>query len=278
MPPPLSTWPPQRADADAKWIEGTSVGPLGAAPDRIFEATFRSGLVAELGRDVAEPGFSGIIALVRALVAEGDGARGVSSASRRVLVSLFPDWPPFAPEGRRGLLYWFEVLFARPFPAFSAKLNAWVTWWAAQWLMGPCTLEDLRTYNSPAELEKARREFGGGSLAATTVGDGVCQELLVRRCRFLEESACASVCVNACKMPTQEFFNKEMGVPMRMLPDYETLQCRFQFGVPPTEEDEDEARRTPCFTACSITSELVRDKPLGAVRCHSMGGRSSDEA
>ena len=27
--------------------------------------------------------------------------------------------------------------------------------------------------------------------------------MLVHRCRFLEESGCASVCVNACKMPTQ---------------------------------------------------------------------------
>eukprot|EP00631_Chrysoreinhardia_giraudii_P006000 CAMPEP_0197425758 /NCGR_PEP_ID=MMETSP1170-20131217/32187_1 /TAXON_ID=54406 /ORGANISM="Sarcinochrysis sp, Strain CCMP770" /LENGTH=52 /DNA_ID=CAMNT_0042953345 /DNA_START=1 /DNA_END=156 /DNA_ORIENTATION=- len=38
------------------------------------------------------------------------------------------------------------------------------------------------------------------------IGDGRGQLLLVKRCRFLEESGCASVCVNACKMPTQAFF------------------------------------------------------------------------
>lgn len=66
-------------------------------------------------------------------------------------------------------------------------------------------------------------------------------------------------------MPTQQFFNDDMGVPMRMLPDYETLQCRFQFGVPPTDEDEAEARSAPCFGACPMARESV------APRCTGMG-------
>ena len=34
-------------------------------------------------------------------------------------------------------------MFARPFPEFSAKLNAKVTWAAGGWLMGPLELRDL---------------------------------------------------------------------------------------------------------------------------------------
>jgi hypothetical protein len=220
------SWPPPGADPRYHWIEGESAGPLGRLPDRLFEHLFRRQLVVELGRDVDEPGFAGVIRLVELLAVErgvGDGASGVSAASLRVLEALFPDWPPLGarhmvPEqlrrgvearaGRKGLLYWFEVLFARPFPVFAGRLNSWVTWWAAQWLMGPCTLDDL----SPEDLAAAPSELYGGQGA----------QVLVHRCRFLEEAGCASVCVNACKMPTQAFFNEEMGVPMRMLPDYET--------------------------------------------------------
>lgn len=175
----VRAWPPPGADPSRIWIEGVSSGPLGRAPDRLFERIFRQRLAAELGRDAADPTFRGIVDLARALVAE----RGpdVALASRRVLNECFPDWPPVAARrllpasvcgdvratGRKGLLFWFEVgsspaprspaprasgrpspsrpqvLFARPFPAFSGRLNAWVTSWAAQWLMGPCSLEGL---------------------------------------------------------------------------------------------------------------------------------------
>ena len=261
-----SAWPPSGVDATRRWDAEHSAGPLGRQADALFERMFRRGLVTEMGRDAPEEGFDGVIRLTRELVAErissGDGASGVTGSARRVLTKLFPDWPPLAlaslwsgcppTAGRRGLLYWFEVLFARPFPVFSARLNAYVTYLAGQWLMGPCTVEDLSAEDA----------------AASVVGDGTGQQLLVHRCRFLEESACASVCVNACKMPTQLFFNEEMGVPMRMEPDYETLECRFKFGLRPTAADEAEARSVSCFSACPSG---------GALRevCPSMGGGSA---
>jgi len=271
--PACSTWPPPDADPTAQWDENEQAGPLGSWADGWFEERFRSALVRELGRDAPEARFAGVITLVRSLLGESAGnAAEVEAASRRVLVSLFPDWPPrppdgfkvngVEPKGRKGLLFWFELLFATPFPAFSSKLNAWVTWWAGQWLMGPCTIEDL-----PSEKE----EYGG----KVVVGDGTNQQLLVRRCRFLEEAGCASVCVNACKMPTQAFFNKEMGVPMRMVPDYETLECRFQFGIEPTREDEADARNAPCFAACPLGGQSSRaSNPLP---CEAMGGEDDDD-
>jgi len=70
-------------------------------------------------------------------------------------------------------------------------------------------------------------------------------------------------------MPTQDFFNNDMGVPMRMLPDYETLECRFQFGVAPTADDEAEARAVPCLGACpsaaAVREAWGREKPLEGV-------------
>jgi hypothetical protein len=147
----------------------------------------------------------------------------VVAKSRATLNSLFPNFPPAPSSSRAGLLYWFEVLFAKPFPAFSSKMNAWVTWWAAQWLMGKSELDNLTV------------EPG-----TNMVGDGRNQLLQIKRCRYLESGSCASLCVNSCKIPTQQFFNEDMGVKMRIIPDYKTFECRFEFGVEPTEEDEEE--------------------------------------
>ncbi|KAL1521835.1 hypothetical protein AB1Y20_021486 [Prymnesium parvum] len=261
-PPALvsASWPPPGASNAHVWIDGLSAGPLGRPVDALLERQFRRGLSAELGHEVPQEGFAGVMQLCRELV-QLRGA-DVSEASRRVLVNLFPNWPPGAPEGKRGLLYWFERLFAMPFPAFAFKLNAWVTWWAAQWLMGPCSLKDLEAQDLHA-LRAA-----GEHLNAARCGDGRGQQLLVHRCRFLEEAACASVCVNVCKMPTQAFFNDEMGVTMRMEPDYETLQCRFKFGIPPTFTDEMDSRNVACFPSCSNAQARLTSPE----RCHAMGG------
>ena len=66
----VRAWPPPGADPSRIWIEGVSSGPLGRAPDRLFERIFRQRLAAELGRDAADPTFRGIVDLARALVAE----------------------------------------------------------------------------------------------------------------------------------------------------------------------------------------------------------------
>jgi hypothetical protein len=256
----VSTWPPAGADARYVWREGASSGPLGRRVDRLFEGTFRGALAKEagVGRDELGGGYDGVIALSRLLSGRESSGEGARSASRRVLRALFPNWPPGAPAGRVGLLHWFGVLFARPFPGFSAKLNAWVTWWAAQWLMGPCSLQRL----DAAELARAPR--GPGGLVAIS-GDGEGQQLLVHRCRYLEVSGCASICVDCCKMPTQDFFNHDMGVPMRMLPDYDTLQCRFQFGVAPTDDDEAEARAVPCLGGCPSAAAMREARGRGRI-------------
>lgn len=81
-------------------------------------------------------------------------------------------------------------------------------------------------------------------------GVGKYQGLLVKRCRFLEESGCASVCVNSCKIPTQKFFAEDMGLPLTMTPDYETGECQFSFGLSPSAQEEFEAKNTPCLGRC----------------------------
>lgn len=65
-----------------------------------------------------------------------------SGWTRRVLKSLFPSWLPAQ----------FAVMFSKPFPAFSSRLNAWVTLVASQWLMGPSQLNDIEVKKTDIAL------------------------------------------------------------------------------------------------------------------------------
>lgn len=56
---------------------------------------------------------------------------------------------------------------------------------------------------------------------------------MVCRCRYLEETGCASVCMNSCKVPTQEFFRRHMGMDVTLEPNYDDFSCRFVFGQQP---------------------------------------------
>jgi hypothetical protein len=120
---------------------------------------------------------------------------------------------------------------------FSSRMNAWATKVGGTWLMGECEVNDVVTED--------------GSILKD-------QGLLVKRCRFLEESGCASVCVNSCKIPTQNFFLNDMGLPLTMTPDYETYECQFSFGVTPDSKYELEARNTPCLFRCPTAGSMRR--------------------
>ena len=57
--------------------------------------------------------------------------------------------------------------------------------------------------------------------------------IVVFRCRYLEEAGCASICINSCKVPTQEFFRRNMGMDVSLEPNYDDFSCQFAFGKKP---------------------------------------------
>ncbi|GBF91530.1 hypothetical protein Rsub_04270 [Raphidocelis subcapitata] len=204
-------------------------GPAAAAPDyagvdaqplnRVVMALFRRKMAEAIGSDSQLQGYPAIIDLTRRLNRQYPTARDTQLTTRAILNSLFPGWLPGA----------FRAMFSRPLPALSCRLNAFATALTCQWLMGPCKVNDV--------------EIDGGQVGA---GMGV----LVERCRYLEEAGCASICINSCKVPTQEFFEKDMGLPLTMTPNYDDFSCQFAFGKTPQPQAEDEAFSTPCFTQC----------------------------
>ncbi|CAM9627123.1 unnamed protein product [Ectocarpus sp. 4 AP-2014] len=243
----------ERADAakpPLKVIRGRA-GPTDATPtyddtrplDQILLGLFRSKLAEEVGGDgdAFDPGYDGLMDMIKVLNEKFPSKRKTQEASRRVLKSLFPSWLPAS----------FAVMFSKPFPAFSSRLNAWVTLVASQWLMGPSKLNDI--------------EIDDGTVG---VGHG----LLVERCRFLEAAGCASVCMNTCKarrrVPTEEFFAKDMGLALEMTPNYEDFSCQFSFNKTPLARDMDEAFRVACFEQCPSRGAIRQPNQPAVARCH----------
>jgi len=80
--------------------------------------------ITRTGPDLFRHRFEGILTLTRLLNRRHRPA-DVQRITRIILLSLFPAW----------LLPAFKVMFARPLPTFSKRLNAAVTAWSCQWLM-----------------------------------------------------------------------------------------------------------------------------------------------
>ncbi|KAL5647477.1 hypothetical protein ACJX0J_041832, partial [Zea mays] len=66
-----------------------------------------------------------------------------------------------------------------------------------------------------------------------------------KKCRYLESSGCVGMCVNMCKVPTQDFFTNEFGLPLTMNPS-ECSAWLYYSGVPPPLE-EDPASKQACY-------------------------------
>jgi len=187
--------------------------------NQLVYALFRRKMVAALNSEDSKlEGYPAIIDLTRRLNAIGT-PKDTQEKTRQILKSLFPSWLPGA----------FKVMFAKPLPDLSCRLNAWATWLTCQWLMGECEVNAV--------------EVDGGQVKE---GYGV----IVKRCRYLEDAGCVGICINSCKVPTQEFFQKDMGLPLSMEPNYETFECQFSFGKTPDPVDKDEAFKSPCFAQC----------------------------
>jgi hypothetical protein len=57
------------------------------------------------------------------------------------------------------------------------------------------------------------------------------QSVQAERCRFIESTQCASVCVNTCKVPSQEWLFKDFGMNVHIRPNYDDFSCHWKFGA-----------------------------------------------
>ncbi|KMT10258.1 hypothetical protein BVRB_5g120150 [Beta vulgaris subsp. vulgaris] len=75
----------------------------------------------------------------------------------------------------------------------------------------------------------------------------------IKKCRFLEGSNCAGMCINLCKFPTQTFIKNSLGMPVTMVPNFEDMSCEMIFGVEPPPPDVDPATKQPCYKLCKMS-------------------------
>ncbi|KAL7165641.1 hypothetical protein ACSBR2_041339 [Camellia fascicularis] len=77
----------------------------------------------------------------------------------------------------------------------------------------------------------------------------------IKKCRYLENSGCAGMCVNMCKIPTQDFFTNEFGLPLTMIPNFEDMSCEMVYGQVPPPFEEDPVSKQPCYAdICSLSN------------------------
>eukprot|EP00252_Welwitschia_mirabilis_P005497 TRINITY_DN15974_c0_g1_i3.p2 TRINITY_DN15974_c0_g1~~TRINITY_DN15974_c0_g1_i3.p2 ORF type:complete len:112 (-),score=20.17 TRINITY_DN15974_c0_g1_i3:217-552(-) len=79
--------------------------------------------------------------------------------------------------------------------------------------------------------------------------------VFVERCRYLEASKCAGICVHTCKIPTQSFMKESMGVPLYMEPNFNDFSCQFKFGIEPPSIHDDKSLEVACLEICPTNME-----------------------
>ncbi|GJN39845.1 hypothetical protein PR202_gb28993 [Eleusine coracana subsp. coracana] len=141
-------------------------------------------------------------------------------AVREVLLSMLPAG---APEQ-------FKKLF--PPTRWACEFNAALTVPFFRWLVGPSEVVEV-------EVGGVRQRSG----------------VLIKKCRYLEASGCVGMCVNMCKIPTQNFFTNEFGLPLTMNPNFEDMSCEMIYGQVPPPIEDDPVSKQPCYpNLCSMST------------------------
>lgn len=205
--------------------------------DNLFDKTFMALFARKMsniagGKSIGRvEGYERFVETSRSVM-EGRTPKQQQEAVRQVLLSMLP---PGAPER-------FRKLF--PPTKWAAEFNAAVTPPFFHWLVGPSEVVEV-------EVNGVKQKSG----------------VHIKKCRYLENSGCVGMCVNMCKLPTQDFFTNEFGLPLTMTPNFEDMSCDMVYGQPPPPPEEDPAFKQPCYAAlCSMAQPDSESCPKVSVR------------
>jgi beta-carotene isomerase len=87
--------------------------------------------------------------------------------------------------------------------------------------------------------------------------DGELGGLVVEKCKFLQESGCKGMCLHQCKLPAQQFFQEELGLPLTVSPNFVTQECQWSFGETPLPPKEDPSFPKGCLVGCESRKAIV---------------------
>ncbi len=195
--------------------------------DRMFIWLFSLKMSQALGKRTEIGGYDGFVDLSKQIM-QGRNAKEQQIIIAKVLQSLVPS----------PALWAIRTFFAPT--RLVCVLNAWFAAQLFEWLVGPC------------EVEEAEINLEDGTVRSQP------SAVNIKKCRYLVDSGCVGMCVNMCKVPTQEFFTQKFGIPLTMTPNFEDLSCKMIFGQIPLASENDPDHHQPCLqqqcpTASSAT-------------------------
>ena len=196
--------------------------------DRLLIWFFTRKMAQALGGNTTLKGYEGLVDLSKQVM-QGRDSRGQQAVIGKMMRSLIPSF----------LLALIRALF--PPSRLILEWNAWFANRMFEWLVGPCELNDIEVVGPNGQVRTQR------------------SGIHIKKCRYLEESGCVGMCINMCKLPTQQFFAQEFGFPLRMIPNFEDLSCDMNFGQVALPLEEEPDYHQPCLvTQC----ELATSKPV----------------
>ena len=87
--------------------------------------------------------------------------------------------------------------------------------------------------------------------------DGQPGGLVVEKCKFLQESGCKGLCLHQCKLPAQQFFKEELGLPLTVSPNFVTQECQWSFGEEPLSPSDDPSFPKGCLVGCASRKAMA---------------------
>jgi len=211
--------PPAAADprpfaAQSTFQHGLAVSQPPSFLDRLSLAVFRYQLQQQSGTVDPEPGFEGMLNELRDYQ-RTHSVHEQAECSTRILKSLAGPIPAA-----------FRAVVPR---ALAPAALAWCAQLFAAFLVGPMT---------PTQRARGDARAGG---------------VLVKRCKVLERSGCAGLCLRMCKLPTERTFAEQWGTVLSMRPNFETCECQLSFGVEPTPIEDDPSVPHGCLAGCPLS-------------------------
>lgn len=199
--------------------------------DRLFIALFSRKIAKAVGKKSKLKGYDGFVDLSKQIM-QGRNASQQQATVAIVLQSLVPT----------PVLAAIRTLFSPT--QLVCELNAWFATLLFEWLVGPCEVTEVEVKGEDGQL---RLQKSG---------------VHIRKCRYLEQSGCVGMCINMCKLPTQDFFTYKFGIPLTMTPNFEDLSCEMVFGQIPPPLVEEKAYIQPCLVEqCSLAKPEAKSCP-----------------
>jgi hypothetical protein len=196
--------------------------------DKLFINLFSRKIAQALGKNTQLKDYDGFVDLSKQIM-QGRNPTEQQELVALVLQSLIPS----------AVLKMIRT-FISP-TKLVCELNAWFATLMFEWLVGKSVVKEVEI--TEADGSKKIQKSG----------------VKIEKCRYLEHSGCVGMCVNMCKLPTQDFFTQKFGIPLTMIPNFEDFSCEMIFGQIPPPLATEAAYHQSC-----LTTQCVLAKPKAA--------------